>query len=100
MTGIPLMKKMMSVRMSGVVPRENMNSSVTWNALASSLDASRSWMFSFSLLRFDKDSLQPPEISPSFRFPSFGSDTDKPVAYLFRFGVVDKTGVKALQLIE
>ena len=63
-TGMPLMRKLMSVRMSGGVPLVNVNSSVTWKMLASGCAGSSSRTFRSRFSVSTKTVLQPLEVFP------------------------------------
>src|SRR5262245_55610412 len=56
---------------------------------------------SFSLLGLDKDGFQTFQVFPSFQVPlDIGSDTDEPVAYLFRLCTINDSRVERLELVN
>ena len=101
MTGTPLTKNMMSVRMSGGVPLVNVNSSVTWKALALDVGRVEQPDVPLALLGRDEDRLQPLEVLPGVEVAlDVRPDPDQPLDDLLGSQVIHDAGVEPLELID
>ena len=101
MTGTPLTKNMMSVRMSGGVPLVNVNSSVTWKVLASTCAGSSSRMFRSRFSASTKTVFSPLRYSQASRLPSmFGRTRTSRLSDVLGSQVIHDAGVEPLELID